>query len=450
MELTHIITQIDELKTEIEALRPFSAALEQRIMQKFRLEWNYHSNAMEGNQLTFGETKAFLLYGLTAHGKPFKDYLDIKGHNEAITYLQQFIRGENVLTEADIRELHKILLVESYEVDAVTFDGQPTKKRIALGQYKTMPNHVKTVTGAVHYYATPEETPAKMGDLMEWYRAALKTGELHPLVLAATFHHQFVNIHPFDDGNGRLARLLMNLILMQAGYVPVVIKLEAKPTYLLALSKADAGELEDFIILVGQELLKSLELCLRGARGEPIDELADLDKQIALLQMRLQPSSPTQSLRQRARLFDDLLAPLWEKLFAYLIKFEPFFKQMIYKAYYWQNEQETYLEPDTPTAIWEKLVVLTKNDLAVDHITVIFCGRESVQPNVNDLTLQLFFHFEPNFFKIEYNLDSMEDTPVKLMESSYDYRYTEEDITKFVLAVVGHIIKLVDGGQTLN
>lgn len=143
-------------------------------MQKFRLNWNYHSNAIEGNTLSLGETRAFLLHGVTAKGKPFKDYLDIKGHNEAITYLEEFVRGQGFLTEAAIREIHKILLVEPYEVAALTPDGQPTKRRITLGQYKTWPNHVKTSTGEMHYYTTPEETPARMDDLMNGIATKLK------------------------------------------------------------------------------------------------------------------------------------------------------------------------------------------------------------------------------------------------------------------------------------
>ncbi|MCP5096037.1 MAG: Fic family protein, partial [Chloroflexi bacterium] len=262
MDLVELLKQVDELKVEIDALRPIDPEQEQRIMQKFRLDWTYHSNAIEGNTLSFGETKAFLLHDVTAQGKPFRDYLDIKGHHKALDYLLDIIRQQAPLTEAAVRELHKIILVEPYDVDAETLDGRSTKRRIIPGQYKSMPNHVRTSTGEVHYYASPEETPSKMADLMAWYRHELvEKNELHPLILAATFHYQFVTIHPFDDGNGRMARLLMNLILMQAGYPPVVVPLDTKNEYLLALEQADANnELTPFIGLVGQALLKSLDL----------------------------------------------------------------------------------------------------------------------------------------------------------------------------------------------
>lgn len=133
-----MLSKIEELRAEIEALRPLKPDQEQRIFRKFRLDWNYHSNALEGNSVSLGETQIFLEYGLTAKGKPFKDYLDIRGHDKAIDFLTQFIRNSQPITEAEIRELHKVLLHEPYEIDAVTPDGTPTKKMINLGQYKTM------------------------------------------------------------------------------------------------------------------------------------------------------------------------------------------------------------------------------------------------------------------------------------------------------------------------
>jgi len=289
MDLASLIQHIDALRAEIDALRPIDAEQEGRVMQMLRLDWNYHSNAIEGNTLTLGETRAFLLHGITAQGKPFRDYLDIKGHNEAIAYLEQIVRGQEPLTEVVIRELHRILLVEPYDVDAVTADGRPTRRRIAIGQYKTAPNHVRTSTGEVHYYATPEETPAQMGDLMAWYRHEAQSSALHPLLLAAIFHYRFVAIHPFDDGNGRMARLLMNLLLMQHGYVPIVIRLESRGDYLLALETADAGDLTDFVALVGEALLRSLDLYLKAARRESLEEPGAFEQQVLRLREQLAP-----------------------------------------------------------------------------------------------------------------------------------------------------------------
>src|SRR5690606_36744507 len=136
---------------------------------------------------------------------------------------------------------------------------------IQPGQYKTAPNHVETSTGEIHYYATPEETPARMGDLMTWYRREWEGNQTHPLILAATFHYRFVTIHPFDDGNGRMSRILMNLLFMQAGFPPVVIPTQIKDDYLLALEKADAdNDLESFILLIVEQLLNPMNLYVKG------------------------------------------------------------------------------------------------------------------------------------------------------------------------------------------
>lgn len=118
-------------------------------MDKFRLDGNYHSDNPEGNSLTYGETRALLLFGLTASGKPFKDHPDIKGHNEAIQWIEEVLRQERPMNESFIRLLHEVLLKEPYQVDAITPDGQPTKRWVRIGQYKTVPKHVKTVTGAI-------------------------------------------------------------------------------------------------------------------------------------------------------------------------------------------------------------------------------------------------------------------------------------------------------------
>lgn len=286
--LKELLAKVDALKAQVDAVRPLSVDQEQRIFQKLRLDWNYHSNAIEGNKLTQGETRVFLLEGLTAQGKPLKDHLDIKGHNQVIDFLIEFIHHKAELSEAVIREMHKILLVEPYEAEAITPEGQRTEKWIQLGVYKSTPNQVTTGTGEIRRFALPEETPARMGELMHWLRGETEKRETHPVLIASVLHHEFVAIHPFDDGNGRMGRILMNLILMQYGYPPVVIKTMERDQYFAALGRADQGEREDLIAFIAEKLIGSLDLYLKGARGEPIEESDDIDKKIALLKRGLE------------------------------------------------------------------------------------------------------------------------------------------------------------------
>jgi Fic family protein len=257
-------------------------------MQKFRLDWNYHSNHLEGNSLTYGETKALVLFGITAQGKPLKDHIEVTGHNEAINWVLDVVKGDYPLTEKFIRELHTLLLKESYEIEAITPDGKPSTKRIQVGTYKTSPNHVLTKTGETFYFATPEETPAKMHDLLLWYNEKIVAVDANPILVAAEFHYRFILIHPFDDGNGRTARILLNFILMKFGYPPVIIKTEDKQNYFAVLQMADAGNITGFIDYISENLNRSLEIMIAGAKGEGIEEEHQISDQIKALERQIQ------------------------------------------------------------------------------------------------------------------------------------------------------------------
>ena len=282
-----ILQKVTELKAELDSYRPLDKDQEAAIMQKLRLDWNFHSNHLEGNTLSYGETKALILFGITAAGKPLKDHFEITGHDEAIKWVEEVVKEERPLTENFIRQIHKLILKEPYEVQGKTADGKPQSKKVKIGEYKTTPNHVETITGEIFRFATPEETPAKMTDLIDWYRNKKEDPELHPLLLAAEFHYKFIRIHPFDDGNGRTARILMNFILMQNSYPPVIVKTDDKQNYFAALRQADAGSITPFIEYIGKNLEVSLDLMIRGAKGENIDEADDVDKEIALIDQKL-------------------------------------------------------------------------------------------------------------------------------------------------------------------
>lgn len=263
------------LKAELDALRPITPELERQVLQKLRLDWNYHSNRLEGNSLNYGETKALLLFGITAQGKPLKDHFEITGHNEAIDWVLDVVKGDIPLTESFIRQLHVLLLKEPYTKKAKTAAGEPTSKTIQVGQYKSTDNHVETVTGEMFYFASALETPGKMQALVAWYAAQQAKADVNPILLAAEFHHRFIRIHPFDDGNGRTARILMNFILMRFDYPPAVIKTEDKANYFAVLQQADAGILEPFVAYIAENVNHSLRLMIAGAKGESIDDSID-------------------------------------------------------------------------------------------------------------------------------------------------------------------------------
>jgi Fic family protein len=337
-----------QLKVELDLLRPIAKEQEDRILQKFRLDWNYHSNHLEGNSLTYGETKALILFGITAQGKPLKDTLEITGHNEAINWVLEMISGDRPLTENFIRELHSLLLKHSYK-ESKNEKGEIIPRKISSGKYKTSPNHVQTRTGEIFYFASPEETPAKMHDLLTWYNEKIVDTNANPLLIAAEFHYKFILIHPFDDGNGRTARILMNFILMKFGYPPVIIKTEDKANYFAALQMADAGNIETFINYIAQNLNRSLEIMIAGANGEDIEEPDDLNKEIALLEQKLKKFEIIYDNNEKEILKVNLL----KIISLFVKKNEPFHNLYIYNTFqlYHGNLVQEQGIPDTSSSI---------------------------------------------------------------------------------------------------
>ncbi len=334
-ELEKKLEEIEILKKELDEFRPIEPTRLQKIWQKFRLDWNYHSNSIEGNRLDYGETKLFLLHGLTAKGKPLKDHLDLKNHNEALLYIEDLLRREDglnrPLTQNFIRELHTIILKEEYTVDVEDPLGHKQRKTIRIGQYKETPNHVKTKTREMFFFAEPRDVQREMTDLLDWYHKSLEEN-LPIVVIAAQFHYKFVRIHPFDDGNGRLARILMNLILMKHGYVPVIIRQEKKDAYYLALQQADAGDIEPFILYICDELKRSLQLAIRGAKGDNIEEPDDFDKRMALLRMKLKGFQTERiSLKKNeetlTKVFSESIIPLFAHLIEKFSRFNQFYAE---------------------------------------------------------------------------------------------------------------------------
>ena len=281
--MSDIFSQITQLAAEWQALQPPPAECNDRLWKKLRLEWNFHSNHIEGNTLTYGETELLLLHDRTTGNHTHREYVEMKAHNVGIEHVRALATDRSrPLTEGDVRDLNRIILKESFWKPAVTGDGQPTRKEILPGQYKTTPNSVRTATGEIFHYASVEDTHPRMQALASWMQDELAHPTLHPVAFATKVHYDFIRIHPFDDGNGRVARLLVNYVLMRAGYLPIIVRTEDKATYLTVLQLADAGDMAPMIDYIASLAKWSLELGLRAAKGEPIDEPSDIEKEIAV------------------------------------------------------------------------------------------------------------------------------------------------------------------------
>ena len=266
-----ILQKLSRMKKEIDAMRPFSRNMERHVVNQMIRNWHYNTNAIEGNKLTYGETLALLMHGVTAKGKPLKDHLDIIGHRDAVDLMLAMVKEtDKPLRQTDIRQLHQIMLKEDYQQKAVTATGREVFRLIRVGVYKREPNHVMTSKNKKHYYAEPAAVPALVEDLVDWHGEAERSATVHPLVRAAVLHHEFVAIHPFDDGNGRITRLLMNFSLMRAGYPLVVVPVDDRLDYYRALERADQGDFCPLVEFLGRNLYNSLDIMLATARGEDI------------------------------------------------------------------------------------------------------------------------------------------------------------------------------------
>jgi Fic family protein len=289
---------IEAIYEEWQSLQPLSVDDQRRLDQKFMLEFNYNSNRIEGNTLTYGQTKLLFMFGETSGDAKLRDYEEMKAHNVGLEMIKREAGdGERPLTEQFIRELNRTILVEDFYKTQRSETGDTTRYEIKVGQYKTRPNSVITATGEMFDYASPEETPALMTDLTDWYNEEERKGELTPIELATLFHYRYIRIHPFEDGNGRIARLLVNYILMRHGYPMIVVRNDDKENYLNVLHRCDVevglrpsdganARLEQvgpFVEYMGGLAERALMIAIRAGKGESIEDIDDFAKRIALL-----------------------------------------------------------------------------------------------------------------------------------------------------------------------
>ncbi len=223
-----------------QSLQPLSERQQHKLSMKFSIDYNYNSNHIEGNTLTYGQTELLLLFGKVSGEGNLKDFVDMKASEVSVRMMTvEAANRETPLTQNFIRTLHQTLLREDYTVYRTLPNGVETSYVIHAGQYKTRPNSVITRYGDRFEYASPEETPALMHDLVDWYNEEERKGELSPVELAALFHYRYIRIHPFEDGNGRIARLMVNYILSRHGWPMIVVRSRKKQEYLEALHQSD-------------------------------------------------------------------------------------------------------------------------------------------------------------------------------------------------------------------
>lgn len=258
--------RIDDKLVLLNSFRPLPVSAVKKLKEQFEIEMTYNSNAIEGNSLTLKETYLVINEGLTIKGKPLKDHLEAKNHQEALKYLYDLIESnkKNTFSENLIRSLNQIV--------------QQNIDKEWAGRYR---NSAVIIGGAEHRPPEALEIPRLMQNLISWVGDNKK--KIHPVELAAILHHKLVFIHPFFDGNGRTSRLAMNIILMQAGFPLVIVMKNDRKKYYQTLSLADKEDYAPFINFIARAVERTLDIYLKTLapskkNKEKFVSLADLAK----------------------------------------------------------------------------------------------------------------------------------------------------------------------------
>ena len=264
------IDMLTNKKKRLDGFRPLPNTLVRNLDDWFRVELTYTSNAIEGNTLTRRETALVVEKGLTVGGKSLTEHLEATNHAGALDWVKEQVkRKPTSLTEKDILHIHNVILKGIDDANA--------------GHYRSVPVRI---SGSAVVLPNPRKVPDLMQDFAE--RLSHDQG-LHPAELAAEAHYRLVTIHPFADGNGRTARLLMNMILLMSGYPAAIIRKRDRLAYIGSLEKAQlGGPKDDHFKIIAKAVDRSLDIYLRAAAGEdaePVDsdrllKIGELAKQV--------------------------------------------------------------------------------------------------------------------------------------------------------------------------
>jgi len=246
-------------KKRLDSLRPLPSTLVKKLKEQLCIDYTYNTNAIEGNTLTLNETRLVIQEGITVGGKTITEVLEAKNHPKAIDFMESIVESNNEINEVVVLNLHKLIMSNIVE-DA--------------GRYRTTG---VIITGAAFRPPPSSEVRQQMNELLDWLRR--NPDEHSPIELAAVFHHRFVQIHPFIEGNGRTARLVMNAILMKNGYPFIsIVSKQDRPKYLHSLVEADLRNISPFVNFIARCVEWSLDMYLDALDEPKVFSLAEASK----------------------------------------------------------------------------------------------------------------------------------------------------------------------------
>lgn len=257
--------RLEDKRNVLREARPLPSVSLQKIKEALSVEWTYNSNSIEGNTLTLRETQMVLQEGVTVKGKSLREHFEAKNHDNALNLLSQLVENKQDLSSRVVLSIHELVL-QNIEQD---YAG-----RLRNGGVR--------ITGANFVPPNARKVPDLLDELIEFVHE--NTLQLNPIELATIFHHKFVWIHPFFDGNGRTVRLVMNLILLNAGYTPAIILANDRKKYYTALNQANQGNYQKLALLMAQALERTLNIYLSALpnQDEDYQPITNLVKEEAL------------------------------------------------------------------------------------------------------------------------------------------------------------------------
>jgi Fic family protein len=423
MPLDSILADIDRLKSVLDGYYPISNDRLQKINYKFRLEWNYHSNKMEGGTLTFEETRSVMMAQLEIHGKPLRDVLEMRGHDEVIKNIQKIGRGAIRLTENRIKDIHKAIIFEA--------DDLP-------GLFKNRNNYIYNYAGERFDFTPKEETAAVLNTLTNWLDNELKALNKKQKKskrtipdIAFEYHLRFLTIHPFLDGNGRTGRILMNLILISYGYPPIIIRTEEKDVYSKLIAHAQQYEENPipFYAMLGKLLIRSLETCIKGAVGDNIFELEDWEKRLQLLEHQ---NTIEQDIVKSDKTVSAILDNTFLPLLSYAeTKFSAFNKLFTHKSIentiLKDDEPNISVTPDLPEAIQQ-----LKNNHQLSGLQVIKVCFHWSDFKQSSKVKDIFITLELKLIETGFSISKSRSLHATIIEKKYNESMSYEEIQLFI------------------
>lgn len=256
-ELTSILDRLDQLKLRLDNARPLPSSALSKIKESLFLEWTYNSNSIEGNSLTLRETQMVISEGFTVGSKSLREHFEVHNHQLAIDLVLDIAKRKANLKSYEILDIHSLVLRSIEDHNA----GRLRNGAVRIAGANFIPPSARKVDGL-------------LDELVDFVND--NPLDLHPIVLASIFHHRFVWIHPFFDGNGRTVRLVMNLLLMRQGYPPAIILKNDRKKYYAALDKANKGDYSKITLMMLQAVERSLNIYLSVLPADEDDEYVSL------------------------------------------------------------------------------------------------------------------------------------------------------------------------------